>query len=105
MKPCERTDETVVGVIAVFQGNINNLFITAAKLLRRKSKPSVADIFAHRKTAQHPENTLKMEWRNVRFRRYILDFQFLREIVLDIGYRRLNALCPTVHSSRSFPLV
>ena len=53
--------EAVRRVIAIFQGNVNDFFVTEIKLGARKCQSSVTDIFAEMKVAHYTEYALKME--------------------------------------------
>ena len=61
METCERTGKAVGRVIAVLHRSVYHLYVGGGKLLRRQREPAAADIFPHRKAAQHGEYPLKVK--------------------------------------------
>lgn len=74
-------------VIAVFEGNIDNLGVRREQLLPGEGEPPHTHIVAERITAQQSEHALKIKRRRTGLFRRPRVIRGLRDVLLNIVYR------------------
>ena len=100
MKSGKGFGEAVRRVVAEFQRDVDDLPVRREDLQPGGGEPALADVVAHRHTAQHGKSLLEVEGGQGRLLRDLPDGQLLPEMFLDILDRLMNACYPIHWSHR-----
>lgn len=94
----ESFGKAVGGVVAVFERQVNDLYITGSQFPACKGKPAVTDVFRNRVSTEHTKAFLEVEGRDAD----VLCHGFCAEFLCDVRFNVINSISDYFHPFHVF---